>query len=76
MRPIELHGTLASIRVPNPDTFGGDVELSANNRLLNIHDVSSVALARHASHNGLRFFADCAAKKWPLRGSKSNDLRH
>ena len=24
----------------------------------------------------LRFFADCAAKKWPLRGSKSNDLRH
>jgi DNA-binding NarL/FixJ family response regulator len=23
----------------------------------------------------LRFFADCAAKKWPLRGSKSNDLR-
>jgi hypothetical protein len=25
---------------------------------------------------GLRFFADCAAKKWPLRGSKSNDLRH
>jgi len=20
-------------------------------------------------HNGLRFFADCAAKKWPLRGS-------
>jgi hypothetical protein len=25
--------------------------------------------------NGLRFFADCAAKKWPLRGSKSNDLR-
>jgi len=26
--------------------------------------------------NWLRFFADCAAKKWPLRGSKSNDLRH
>ena len=26
--------------------------------------------------NSLRFFADCAAKKWPLRGSKSNDLRH
>ena len=24
----------------------------------------------------LRFFADCAAKKWPLRGSKINDLRH
>lgn len=45
VRPIELHGTLASIRVPDPDTFGGDVELSANNRLLNIHDPNSVALA-------------------------------
>src|ERR1700756_1044423 len=42
--PIELHGTLASIRVPDPDTFGGEVEISANNRLLNIHDASSVAL--------------------------------
>jgi predicted dehydrogenase len=45
VRPIELHGTLASIRVPDPDTFGGDAELSANNKLLNIHDASSVALA-------------------------------
>jgi len=44
VRPIELHGTLASIRVPDPDTFGGDVELSVNNRLLNIHDASNVAL--------------------------------
>jgi predicted dehydrogenase len=44
VRPIELHGTLASIRVPDPDTFGGDVELSANSGLLNIHDPSSVAL--------------------------------
>lgn len=44
VRPIELHGTLASIRVPDPDTFGGDVELSANRRLLNIHDPNSVAL--------------------------------
>jgi predicted dehydrogenase len=44
VRPIELHGTLASIRVPDPDTFGGDVELSANNRLLNIHDAKDVAL--------------------------------
>ena len=43
LRPIELHGTLASIRVPDPDTFGGDVEISANNRLLNIHDPNSVA---------------------------------
>jgi predicted dehydrogenase len=44
VRPIELHGTLASIRVPDPDTFGGDVELSANNTLLNIHDARNVAL--------------------------------
>src|SRR5246127_3269565 len=44
VRPIELHGTLASIRVPDPDTFGGDVELSVNNRLQNIHDARDVAL--------------------------------
>jgi hypothetical protein len=45
VRPIELQEHLASIRVPDPDTSGGDVELSANNKLLNIHDASSVALA-------------------------------
>jgi predicted dehydrogenase len=45
VRPIELHGTLASIRVPDPDTFGGDVELSTNNVLLNIHDATNVASA-------------------------------
>jgi predicted dehydrogenase len=28
MRPIELHGQKASLRVPDPDFFGGDVELS------------------------------------------------
>jgi predicted dehydrogenase len=44
VRPIELHGTLASIRVPDPDTFGGDVELSVNNRLQNIHDARDVSL--------------------------------
>jgi predicted dehydrogenase len=44
VRPIELYGTLASIRVPDPDTFGGDVELSANHRLVNFHDATSVAL--------------------------------
>jgi predicted dehydrogenase len=43
VRPIELHGTVASIRVPDPDTFGGDVELSANQGLLNIHDAENVA---------------------------------
>lgn len=36
--PIELHGTLASIRVPDPDTFGGDVELSGDIKLLSRHD--------------------------------------
>jgi predicted dehydrogenase len=45
VRPIELHGTLASIRVPDPDTFGGDVEVSAENVLQNIHDAANVALA-------------------------------
>jgi predicted dehydrogenase len=44
VRPIELHGTLASIRVPDPDTFGGDVEVSANNVLRNIHDATNAAL--------------------------------
>jgi len=44
VRPIELHGTLASIRVPDPDTFGGDVEVSTNNVLQNIHDAANVAL--------------------------------
>jgi predicted dehydrogenase len=28
LRPIELYGTAASLRVPDPDFFGGDVELS------------------------------------------------
>jgi predicted dehydrogenase len=36
--PIELHGTLASIRVPDPDTFGGAVELSGDIKLLSKHD--------------------------------------
>jgi predicted dehydrogenase len=44
VRPIELHGTLASLRVPDPDTFGGDVELSANTRLPNIHDAKDLSM--------------------------------
>ena len=28
-RPIELHGTEGSLRLPDPDTFGGTVSLSA-----------------------------------------------
>lgn len=43
-RPIELHGTLGSIRVPDPNTFGGAVERSANHRLLNMHDPADAAL--------------------------------
>lgn len=35
--PIELHGTLASLRAPDPDTFGGQVELSGDIQLLNPH---------------------------------------
>ena len=27
--PIELHGTQGSLRLPDPDTFGGTVALSA-----------------------------------------------
>jgi predicted dehydrogenase len=38
LRPIELYGTLASVRVPDPDTFGGQVEVSADQALLNVHD--------------------------------------
>jgi predicted dehydrogenase len=44
VRPIELHGTLASIRVPDPDTFGGDVEVSADIALLNPHQASEAAM--------------------------------
>ena len=29
LRPIELYGTRASLRVPDPDFFGGNIELSA-----------------------------------------------
>src|SRR5437867_6403777 len=29
--------------------------------------------SRYDAHNGLRFFADCAAKKWPLRGSAERE---
>ena len=49
VRPIELHGTLASVRVPDPDTFGGDVELSANDRLLNIHDPKQRGVSKRPS---------------------------
>jgi hypothetical protein len=28
--------------------------------------------SRYAQHNGVRFFADCAAKKGPFRGSRTH----
>ncbi len=42
LQPIELYGTRASIRVPDPDTFGHPVEISANNELLNTHDPADI----------------------------------
>jgi predicted dehydrogenase len=29
-RPIELYGTLGSLSVPDPDTFGGQIEIATN----------------------------------------------
>lgn len=43
MLPIELHGTKASIRVPDPDTFGGTVALSDTTLPLNTHDAEALA---------------------------------
>ena len=31
--------------------------------------------SRYASYNGLRFFADCAVKKWPLAQCEYSSLR-
>lgn len=44
MRPFELHGTKASLRAPDPDTFGGDVEVSSDIPLLNMHDPKDAGL--------------------------------
>ncbi|MFV0383291.1 Gfo/Idh/MocA family protein [Paracoccus sp. (in: a-proteobacteria)] len=44
MLPFELHGTGASLRVPDPDTFGGAVEISSNEPQLNMHDPEQAAL--------------------------------
>jgi predicted dehydrogenase len=44
MRPFELHGTKASLRAPDPDTFGGNVEVSSDDLLLNMHDPKQAAL--------------------------------
>jgi predicted dehydrogenase len=51
MRPIELHGTEASMRVPDPDTFGGAVELSDNTLPVNTHDADALARARRPDWN-------------------------
>jgi predicted dehydrogenase len=39
--PIELHGTAGSLRLPDPDTFGGDVSLSARGEDWVHHDTRS-----------------------------------
>lgn len=44
MLPFELHGTGASLRVPDPDTFGGAVEISSNDPQLNMHDPDQAGL--------------------------------
>jgi predicted dehydrogenase len=44
VRPIELYGTAASIRVPDPDTFGGAVEVTTTKSLRNYHDPKDAAI--------------------------------
>jgi predicted dehydrogenase len=46
VKPIELHGTLASLRVPDPDTFGGDVETFGGQLPPNMHDPDQAEKAR------------------------------
>ena len=38
--PIELHGTEGSLRLPDPDTFGGSIGLSARGTDWNEHDTA------------------------------------
>ena len=47
LQPIELYGTRASIRVPDPDTFGHPVEVSADNELLNAHSEADIERLRN-----------------------------
>lgn len=44
MLPFELHGTGASLRVPDPNIFGGDVEISSSEGLVNMHDPEQAML--------------------------------
>ena len=37
--------------------------------MLHCHEICETSSQTFAARN-LRFFADCAAKKWPLRGSR------
>lgn len=46
MRPIELHGKVASLRVPDPDFFGADVELSTGREGWKSFDTAQMPLGR------------------------------
>lgn len=68
-RPLELHGTLASLRIPDPNFFGGDVELAVGRegwKVLSTVDKAfgkanyPAAEPKHANFRGLGL-ADLAA---------------
>src|SRR5690606_35878187 len=46
--PIELHGTEGSLRLPDPDTFGGGVAISRRGEAWEEH---ATAGSRHGRHN-------------------------
>lgn len=47
-QPIELHGTEGSLRLPDPDTFGGSVAISRRGEAWEEH---ATAESRHGRHN-------------------------
>ena len=62
MLPIELHGTIGSLRVPDPNWFGGEVELAEGRAAWSSIDTRSRRLGRanwpskepiHANYRGL-----------------------
>lgn len=45
--PIEIHGTEGSLRLPDPDTFGGTVSLSEQGGAWIDHDSAELAFGQH-----------------------------
>ena len=45
--PIELHGTEGSLRLPDPDTFGGSIGLSTRGTDWNEHDMAGALYGAH-----------------------------